>query len=211
MAKVLILVVRRYNKNEFWPLLRTLLDRGHEFDIASTSHNIMDEKYFEPNTIEHLIEDIKSFDGYDAIVLVSGNPQDTEAFWHDERILSLVQQAREQDAVIGAICAAVPAIRKVSKGIEVSAFPLRKAVELLEDEGVIISSRSLTTDKRTVTGENEVTTLMWAENICDLLEGKKPSNVLHESAFKRKLGERRPMPEVVRIQKIIERTGKDEV
>jgi len=171
----------------------------------------MDEKYHEANTIEHLISDIKSFDGYDGLVIVSGDPKDTSDFWYNEDLLNLVAQAREKDAVIGAICAAVPAIRKVSKGVKVSAFPLKKALELLEEEGAVVTGVSLTTDKRTVTGEFEVVTAMWAENICDLLEGRKPTNILQKSEFKRKLGERRPMPEMVHIQEIIDRTGKDEI
>ena len=211
MAKVLIVVVRRYNPGEFWPLLNALLSRGHEFDIVSTSLNIQDEVRHEPNTLTITLDDIKSFKGYQGLVLVSGNPKDTEALWYNEKVLSLVSQADKQGHILGAICAAVPAIRNVAKGKKVSAFPLKKALVMLHEAGALYQPVSLTTDTNLATAENEVMTLMWATNICDLLEGKEPTHVLHESPFKRKARERRPIPQLEYFKKVAERTGKHEV
>lgn len=208
MAKILVLTVKHFNRNELWPELKVFTDRGHDFVVVSTSKIIFEEKTTNANSVHEVLSEETTLDGYDAFTIVSGKHADTEAFWHNPIVASLALQAKKENKPIGAICAAVPAIRSICKDVRVSAFPLKAAVLLLEEAGAKVSKASVSTDGNIVTGENEITSTMVATNLCDLIEGKPLTYVLEPSTFKRKLKERKPMPILVRLQEIEDKTGK---
>jgi len=208
MAHVLIVVSRRYNPGEFLGSIKVLKQRGHTFDIVSSSLVITSEVKHTPNKLSRVIDEVQSMDGYDGLIIISGNPSDTEIYWNHPVCQKLVVEANAQGLIIAAVCSAVPAIRRAAKGKTVSVYPLLKSIALLEDAGAIISKTSLSTDGNVVTAENEQMNSMWMTNVCDVLEGKPPTYVLHESPFKRKLPKRPTDPDVQRLIDVAERTGK---
>jgi putative intracellular protease/amidase len=208
MAHLLIVVSQRYNYEEFWVTLRILKHRGHTFDIVSTGLKIRPETSDKINVLSKTVYEIPSMAGYAGIVIISGNPKDTEKYWHDKHAQMLVKQAVENNIVIAGICAAVPAVRLATRNKKVSYFPLIKSRELLEENGAILIGTSLAVDGKLVTAENEAMTEMWATNIADVLEDKLPTYILEKSSFKRKEIPRKDVPELEYLKKVIKDTGK---
>lgn len=208
---VLVITPRRYNKRELWMSLGILQNRGHVSKVASTAYSIEDEATGQRSTIKLLVSDIKAIDEYDALMVVSGNPQDTEAYWSMPEVQRIVKQFRESDKPIAAICYSVPTIRQAAQGKKVSCFPLLTAVRALEAAGAILSPVSMSVDGSLVTAENEMFCEMWAETFCDILEGKEPSILLRDSGFVAGVRERKPMPELEHLRSVVRSTGKTHI
>ncbi len=85
MAHSLIIVSRRYNGHEVWTALGVIQERGHTFEVVSTGLIIMDEKTGRKNNIERLVYDVPlaEIPEYDGVMVISGNPDDTTAYWTD--------------------------------------------------------------------------------------------------------------------------------
>jgi len=66
----------------------------------------------------------------------------------------------------------------------------------LNNYGAILQNTSLTVDGQTVTAENQMITQMWAEEICNLLEGRPQQYTMEDSGFTPKGLERKMPPEV---------------
>jgi len=198
MSPVLIVCAKRYNGHELWTLLGTLVERGHAFEVVSQDLVIKDEKTHEGHIINRTLWDVTPGEvgDYGALVIVSGNPDDTESMWEDTHIHNLLWAARKADLPIGAICMAVPILAPVCEGVKVSPFPVLRAKQRLKDHGALLQNLTISIDKRTVTAENQFCTVMWAEEICNMVEGKPPEVQLVESGFDPKGLERMMMPEV---------------
>lgn len=198
MANLLVICAKRYNGHELWTLLGVLQARGHSFEVVSQDTLIKDELTLRPNTINRTVWEVPftEADSYDAVVVVSGNMADTEAYWTDKHVIGLLQSFREADKVCAAICCSVPTLAPIVRDVKVSFFPLMRSRHRLRDHGAILQTTSLTVDGKTVTAENQMITQMWAEEICNLLEGKEPVHKFHDSGFTPKGSERRMSPEV---------------
>lgn len=209
MSNLLVVVSRRYNYAEFWYTLKVFKKRGHNFDVVSSELVIRQEnRKGHSNKLDRTIDDVRTMDGFDGLVVISGNPEDTEIFWYHKGCKALVQESRDKHLVIAALCSAVPTIRYAARGKLVSVYPLFKSIELLEMSGAIVNQASLSTDDNIVTAENEQMTTMWATNICDVLEGKPPTYTLYPSGFKRKIITFGNDPDLNRIKDVMKRTGK---
>lgn len=211
MAHVLIVVSKRYNGHELWTTLGTLQTGGHTFEVVSTKTLIMDEVTFQKNRIKHTLDDFKTLDGFDALMFISGNMQDTEAYWDDPRTQSYVKEAMERDLPLAAICCSVPTVRKAAKNKRVSFFPLVRSRERLAAEGAILQTVALTVDKKLVTAEHQMATQMWAEAFCEVLDGKTPIVGLQDSGMVPTARPRKPDPTLQHIKDVVNRTGRDHV
>ncbi len=198
MSHVLVICAKRYNGHELWTLLGVLLEREHTFEVVSQEVLIRDELTLRPNTIERVVYDVgwDEVNNFNAVCIVSGNMEDTESYWTDEDVIGLLRQFRAQDAVIAAICCSVPTLAPICEGVKVSPFPLIRAKHRLRDFGAILQKVSLVVDGRTITAENQMLTQMWAEEICNVLEGKPIQYEMHDSGFEPKGSERRMDPVV---------------
>lgn len=185
MAKMLVICAKRYNAHELWTLLGVLQKRDHTFDVVSTEKLIKDELTLRPNTVERLVYEVSPSEvsNYDGIAIVSGNMQDTEAYWHDEHVRRLLNSWRSEDKVVSAICCSVPTLAPVVKDVKVSYFPLVRSRKRLEKFGAILQNVSLSVDKRTITAENQMVTQVWADEICNMLEGKDPEHNFIDSGY----------------------------
>ncbi len=166
MSHLLVICAKRYNGHELWTMLGVVQERGHTFEVVSQSTLIRDELTLKPNTIEHTVYDIQSANGFNAVVVVSGNMKDTEAYWTDGHVQDILDDFNDSDKIIAAICCSVPTLAPVVKGIKVSYFPLIRSRHRLRDHGAILQNTSLTVDGRFITAENQMITEMWAEEIC---------------------------------------------
>lgn len=207
----LVVCARRYNGHELWTLLGVLQRRGHTFEVASTATRIHDEKTFETNSIERTIYDIdpRTAKDFEGLIIVSGNPQDTMAYWHDRHLLDLMIAFKMERKILGAICVSAPTLAPVARGAKVSFFPLIESRKHLQRFGAICQDVSITvdTEHRMVTAENQMMSEMWGEEICNLLEGLPPSITLNKSTF-RFSGFQRRFPQGV--EEIIDRAYKRE-
>lgn len=199
MTHVLVVCSRRYNGHELWVALGVLAQRGHTFDLLSTGQVIEDEDTHKKNKVNMLVGDVDRFeigDKYGAFMIISGNPKDTEGYWHNDIVRGYVVTANNLDLPIAAICASVPSIRDAAGGKRVSYFPLIRSRELLTQAGAFPQSVALTRDQNLVTAEHEMVTHAWAEEFCNLIEGKQQENFFQPSEFTPKGGERKPIPVV---------------
>lgn len=198
MSHLLVICAKRYNGHELWTLLGVLQERGHEFEVVSQATLIKDELTLRPNLIERTVWDVSPEEHrkYDAVCVVSGNMADTEAYWSDDHVISILKRFRHEDKICAAICCSVPTLAPICKDVKVSFFPLMRSKHRLKDYGAVLQNTSLTVDQKTVTAENQMITQMWAEEICNLLEGKDPQYHFQDSGFTPKGTERRMSPEV---------------
>jgi len=199
--KVLVICAKRYNGHELWTLLGVLQAHGHKFEVVSQETCIRDELTLQPNTIERTIHKVdipQAVKQFDAVCIVSGNMEDTEAYWQDKHVISLLQAFNKVHKVCAAICCSVPTLGPITKGVKVSFFPLIRSRHRLNYFGALLQNTSITTDveHRIVTAENQMMTEMWAEEICNLLEGKPLQHVLTDCGFVPQGSERRMSPEV---------------
>jgi putative intracellular protease/amidase len=183
-VKVLIVVARRFNGHELWVTLGVLQKRGLEFEVISKATNIEDEVTHERGVIDRTLDEVKSLEGFDALMVVSGNMKDTEAYWWDIRVLDLVWEAHKEEKPIAAICCSVPTIRFAAKGKKVSYFPLIRSADLLERAGAILQGVMITVDGDLVTAEHQMATETWAETFASVVLGEEVSLNLTDSGFR---------------------------
>lgn len=200
MTHILVVCARRYNGHELWTALGVIKERGHSFELISTDTIIQDEITMRPNKIKRTIQEVlpKEIEEgkFEAFMIVSGNMADTEAYWKDSRVLSYIETSNREGLPIAAICCSVPTIREVTKGKKVSFFPLVRSRKLLIDAGAILQTVALTRDENLVTAEHQMASQMWAEEFCNLIEGKDPEYTLFDSGYVPKGRERMPIPVV---------------
>lgn len=209
--RVLVLVARRYNGHELWVALGVMQSRGHTADVASTATTIEDEVTGQRNTIELLIPDITTIEKWDALMIISGNMQDTEAYWRMPQVQRLVTEFKVVDKPIAAICCSVPTIRSAAYGKRVSYFPLIRSRMLLEEAGAVLSNTSVSVDGNLVTAEHQMATQVWAESFCDVLENKPVKILLKDSGFIAGRVERKPIPELEHLKTVVRTTGKTNI
>ena len=199
MSHLLVACARRYNGHELWTLLGILKSRGHTFEVVSQETTIRDEITLQPNTIERTLYDVHpdEVNDFDAFCVVSGNMKDTEAYWEDPKMLQILSNFDAEEKIMAAICCSVPTLAPIARGVKVSPFPLIRSKFRLKQFGALLQTVSLTVDGRFITAENQMFTQMWAEEICNALEGLPQEYIMHESpfSFNSKL-ERKMMPEV---------------
>jgi putative intracellular protease/amidase len=202
-VKVLIVCARRYNGHELWTTLGVLQESGIGFEVISSDRLIMDEVTFKPNKIQRTIEDVEAseLDELDGLMIISGNMDDTEAYWKHPKVLSYVAKAGQRDLAIAAICCSVPTIRGVASGKRVSFFPLVRSRDLLMRAGAILTTVAMTVDGRLVTAEHQMASQIWAEAFVEVLQGKPASVQLFDSGFTPKGSERKPIMALERLKK----------
>lgn len=205
MSKVLVVCAKRYNGHELWTALGVLQGRGHTFEVVSQDLEIRDELTLRPNSIERTVWEVEDIDKFDAMMVVSGNMADTEAYWDDKHVLSLIEEVNAAEKPLAAICCSVPTIRYAAEGKGVSFYPLIRSRERLTLAGAILKTVALTRDTNLVTAEHQMASEMWAEEFCNLLEGKPQQYVLVDSGFTPKGNERKPIPQLERIKEIQKR------
>jgi putative intracellular protease/amidase len=198
---ILFICNPHFNPKEFWTTFKTLKRRGHKFRVASFMP-VIHEEYDSNHTYKPdlLIEEVASED-YDALIMTSGEPRLSKKLWTDLDVHRVVTQLKA-NSPIAATCSAVPAIRYVAEGKHVSVFPLQEARDLITKAGGILSRTSVTVDGFLITSENEMMADTWSSLFCDFLEGKEALNPLSPSPFKRKLNERKPVPEIERLKSV---------
>lgn len=198
MSHLLVICAKRYNGHELWTMLGVIQERGHTFEVVSQSTLIRDELTLKPNTIKRTVYDVdpNEVEDFDAIVVVSGNMKDTEAYWTDNAVIGLLEEFNAAEKVCAAICCSVPTLGPVVNGIKVSYFPLIRSRHRLRDHGAILQNTSLTVDGRFITAENQMITEMWAEEICNRLEGRPEQYRMIDSGWSPKGLERKMDPDV---------------
>jgi len=210
VAHILVICAKRYNGHELWTALGVLQERGHTFEVVSQSLIIRDEKTLRPNTIERTIEHIplntttliKQFQG---MMIVSGNMEDTEAYWVDKRVEFILQTLNAKKYPIAAICCSVPTLAPIAKGKRVSFYPLVRSRQRLEQFGAILSPVTISIDKNLVTAEHQMASEMWVNEYCNLLDGKPPQYTFTPTGF---TPGRRPRKIPLDIQRVIDREQK---
>ena len=201
MSHVLVICAKRYNGHELWTLLGVLNARGHTFEVVSQSTLIRDELTLRPNTIKRTVYEVvenEELDHFDGVCVVSGNMEDTEAYWTDQKVIDILHAFKGAEKMVSAICCSVPTLAPVAKDVKVSYFPLVRSKQRLQRFGAILQAVSLTvdTDHKMITAENQMMTQMWGDEICNVLEGKPPQFVFKDSGYTPKGTERRMSPEV---------------
>jgi putative intracellular protease/amidase len=202
VSHVLVVCARRYNGHELWTALGVIQQRGHTFELISTDYVIQDEITMQPNRIKRTIDDVAAIEmnDFDAFMIVSGNMKDTEAYWKDDRVLKYIDVANASAKPIAAICCSVPTVRQAATGKKVSFFPLVRSKQLLSEAGAVLQTVALTVDQNLVTAEHQMASQMWAEEFCNMIEGKPPEYTFVDSGYTPKGRERMPIPIVEELR-----------
>jgi putative intracellular protease/amidase len=184
--------------------------RGHTFEVVSQDTTIRDELTLRPNTINRTVwkVDPSEMTNYDGVMIVSGNMADTEAYWDDKHVLRLIEASNNLSKAVAAICCSVSTIRTVAEGKKVSFYPLVRARHRLASAGAILQTVALTRDGNLVTAEHQMASQVWAEEYCNVLEGKPQEHFFTDSKFVPKGRERKPIPELEELKEKLRR--KDE-
>src|ERR1700753_931871 len=172
MANVLVICNRRFNAHHLWVALGTMTKRGHTYDVMSTSYVIEDEETHRKVKIKKVVGDVDVSEIgpiYQGVMLISGFPPDTKAYWHNDTVRSYVKAADAQNLAIAAICVSLPTIRDAAKGKKVSFFPIIASRELLKQAGAILQYVALTRDQNLVTAEHEMASQVWVDEFCNLM------------------------------------------
>jgi len=206
--RVLVVVAKQYNGHELWTALGVMQERGHTFEVISTQLHIIDEVTFRANVIEKTLDDVPTLAGFDALMFISVNMADTEAYWTDKRTLAYVDEAFALGMPIAAICCSVPTIRAAAKGKKVSFFPLIRSEQLLKRAGALCQKVSISADGNLVTAEHQMSSQVWAETFCNVMEWLPHGLELEETDFMPLGNERKPIPGVEFFKKVAKRTGK---
>lgn len=215
LMKVLVTCAKRYNGHELWTALGIIQRRGHQFEVVSQETTIRDEITLRPNTIERPVYGVGTCeleDQFDAMMVVSGNMSDTEAYWTDDHVLALIDKTEKLERPLAAICCSVPTVRFAANGKKVSYFPLIRSRKLLLQAGAILNKVSITADGNLITAEHQMGSERWANAFCDMLDGNEPRVGLVPSDFPDPSRERRPIAALERLKppskRIIEHSPK---
>lgn len=203
--KPLVVCAKRYNGHELWTALGVMKNQGHTFEVVSQHTLIEDEVTGQRNSIARTVHEVNvdEMADFDGIMIVSGNMQDTEAYWKDKHVLDLIAATDSQDKPVSAICCSVPTIRHVAKGKKVSFFPLVRSRMLLHDAGAILTTVAITVDGKLATAEHQMATQVWAEQFSRLLDGLEGNVALFDSGYTPKGRERKPIKGVASAVKAI--------
>lgn len=194
--RVLVVCARRYNGHELWVALRVMQKGGHEFEVVSTDTLIEDEVTHKKNRIKRTVYSVspeEALDSFGALMIVSGNMADTEAYWDDGHVLSLVRAFGEADRPIAAICCSVPTVAEVAKGKTVSFFPLIRSRQRLKAAGAILSNVTVSVDGKLATAEHQMATETWAGAFVRIMNGESVTLGLVDSGFVPMGNERMPI------------------
>jgi Putative intracellular protease/amidase len=200
--RILIVVSRRFNGHEFWTALGVLKENGIKFDVVASDKLIMDELTFKPVRIKLQFSECtpELIDSYDGLMVISGNPKDTESHWHHDLVQEWVVRANNRNIPIAGICCSAPTVRKAARGKRVSFFPLVRSRILLEEAGAICTTVAVSVDQNLVTAEHEMATQMWAECFCKLMRGEDADPKLQDSGYVPRGRKKKPIPEIARLQ-----------
>lgn len=208
LMKALVICAKRYNGHELWTALGVIAQRGHTFEVVSQEDLIRDEITLRPNTIDRTVYKVGTReleDRFDALMVVSGNMGDTEAYWTDDHVLALVAHNNGLVRPTAAICCSVPTVRYAAAGKRVSFFPLVRSKALLRRAGAILTTVSITADENLLTAEHQMSSQRWANVFCNMLEGKEPNVGLVQSEFPTPERQRRPIEHIERLKRPSER------
>jgi len=195
--KVLIIVANKYNGHELWTALGIIQQAGIEFEIVSTDYIVRDEITLQPHEIRLTLNDSFSLAPFSGFMIVSGNMKDTEAYWTDKRVETIIRWFDQKQYPIAAICCSVPTIAPFAEGKKVSFYPLIRSRERLTKFGAILNDTTVTMDGNLVTAEHQMATNIWAETFVKMLKGDPEADPkLIPSIFKRKLNDRKPIKEI---------------
>lgn len=180
--KVLIVIAHHYNGNELWTTLGVLKRKSIRYFIISRKKEISDEitgfTVFAHDVIENF--SLKNLKDFKAVIFIGGAVVDTEKYWYDEDVQTLVTEAMKLNLLLAGICGSVPIIRKAAKGKKVSLFPLIRTKEILRRAGAILTTQSLTIEPNLITAENQMVTQTWIECIVKTLYGEDVSLGWHD-------------------------------
>ena len=207
MSHVLVVCAKRYNGHELWVALGVMQARGHTFEVVSQAPQIRDELTLRPNTIKRTVWDVDPIEApnFDGIMIVSGNMADTEAYWDDRHVQSLIKAINTEHKAVGAICCSVPTISGVASGKKVSFYPLVRSRERLRNAGAILQTVALSVDGNLITAEHQMASQVWAEEFCNFLEGLPQQHVFVDSQYTPRGRERKPIADLERLKTALNR------
>lgn len=195
--RVLLVVARRYNGHELWTALKLLQANKIDFEVVSTDYLVRDEITLQPNNIDRILTDLPEnvVDDFDGFMIVSGNMDDTEAYWEHPIVQKLVKDFDAAGKAIAAICCSAPTIACVARDKRVSAYPLIRSRHHLARFGALLQNVSVSVDGNLVTAENQMVTHLWTNTFIRVLNGERDIDLgLIPDQFHRKLKERMPVP-----------------
>ena len=204
MSKVLVVVAQQHNPLELWPLLGELSNRGFKYEVVSDKRIVWDERSKKPHSLERTYYELdpkQEASECEGLALILGGPRDMEFYWEDKPLQELIRTFKEEGKALAAACVGTAMLAPYAQGATLSCWPIVKAQRRIKQYGAIPTTVSLTVEPehKIVTIENRFVSGMWAEEFCNLMEGKPQQYFLQDSGFQPNKKKRRMPPDVERV------------
>jgi putative intracellular protease/amidase len=158
--------------------MKVLKDRGMQVTVSSYEPVIFGEMNHTAHNIKVLWNDL-DITQFDGMMVVGGNPLATKWLWEDPQLRRFVETMAHANKPCAGICGGVAMMRYACKGKKVTFYPIRQAREALMEVGAIPVHVSIVRDGNVLTGEHRLIAEQWANEFCNMLEGK-PTNIVEE-------------------------------
>ena len=212
MSNVLVISARLFNSTEFWMTLGILQNRGHTFEVVSTKHVIQDAETLKGFRLERTVKEVNAIvemvgDKFDAIVIISGRVDFTQANWMNPFILNLIRAAESKNKPIATTGYAVPTIREVVEGKAISFYPATNVRSIMVRADAVLRNAEVTVSQNVITAEHPHAARMMVIELCNMLEGKPTEFNLPDKGFETRGLEQRPIGIVEKLRRM--RQGED--
>ena len=169
MAKVLFVIAPiKFRDEELFQPKEVLEEAGHSCTIASTRTEECTGMLGATVTPDLNVSDV-SVDEYDAVVMVGG--VGVYELVDNEDVLRIFRDAKEEDMLIGAICAGplVLASAGILKGVTATLYPTPESVEKFKSLGANYVKEDVVIDGNIITACGPQVAREFGEKLRDLL------------------------------------------
>lgn len=159
---VLIIAQNDFQDEEFLRTKSTLLGKGTQVKVASTTLDSVSGMYGDAVKPDLLIDNVFAID-YDAVILIGGSG--SSQYWNDTRVFKLVQDAYSQNRIIAAICIAPVTLANagILRGKRATVYSSEE--DALVAGGAIYSTNPVVRDGNIITASGPVAANDFAEEI----------------------------------------------
>ncbi|RJQ24710.1 MAG: DJ-1/PfpI family protein [Peptococcaceae bacterium] len=170
---LMVIAPKEFRDEEFFKPKEIFEEKGAKVAVASTTADIATGMLGMTVKPDSKISDVNMKD-YDAIVIVGGIGS-KKHLWGNSRLITLVQDAYNQDKIISAICLSPPVLAKASilEGKKATVFPDQEAIDELKKNGATYVNENVVASDRIVTARGPESAKEFGEALVKMFRDKK--------------------------------------
>ncbi len=172
MSKALFLIVPDGFRDEEYSIPKTIFEKNNIQVITSSTvgGKLTGKCGLTTASVDILLKDTQAKD-YACIVVVGGQ----KTFWHNPKIISLIQEIYKDNKAIGAICSSgvLPAQAGLLNNKKGTAFPGVEEIAELKKYGVVYNAQPVEQEGNIVTADGPAAAKLFAEKLVALIKRQK--------------------------------------